>query len=140
MVRTLFHVTQRGSEQLTQLSKISMPLLEEQWDRVLSMTREHIPSVDINRWLIHTCKISFTEAAIVRAKARDLVGLNVFDYAKATHEPQPPKPTAPPERPLSFQDVQPLPQPKSINDSCVSCGNENFDCSCDVKRVDDITF
>lgn len=137
-----------------------MPLPTEVWDRLLTMTREHRPSIEISRWLTRECGIPFPIAAQARADALKEVGLDIFTqsdlaqanlnvyHAKLEREKKSGRKAdrrareAQAHTPLFHSDVLPSIPIERVPEkpSCVSCGSETFECDCEVKTVDAIPF
>lgn len=128
------------------------------------MTEGHRPSIEISRYLTRECGIPFKEAAEARAKILKECGMTVFDQSlfaqanlnvyhakrdeekkaetnakrQATRQANKLAARSSPFHQDFLLTYQAEPSPKK--DSCVSCGDETFQCGCEVKTVDQIPF
>lgn len=121
-----------------------MPLSPEQYQQLLDLTRRNHPNYKIAWWLMDL-GLSFKESSELRHQAlgecfptryEEKKSENLGDFTSA-------KDWVEENKAPFIEEETPLPLGENIQEekeACISCGSEDFSCSCDPKRLSDIPF
>lgn len=140
-----------------------MEISGEELSVVHQKIKEYRPMVEISRWLMDDCHLSFKDAARVRMDALKQIGVDLCTYAhhsqanlNVLHAQQEiekkqqtqikRQATLMHKRQLALDQIQN--EHGVVNSSaslrqqnwCITCHDETFSCACEVKRVEDIPF
>lgn len=116
-----------------------MPLSQSQKEQLYKMIKSEIPNWEISGWLIDVCLLSPEEAYDVRR-----IGTNEIQNQKQAEQIEQAKRL---EREKEIEEArderegaETIGIEKEEDQACISCGNKELNCDCEVKTVEQIPF
>lgn len=116
-----------------------MTLSQEQRQQLSQMTIDKKSNWEVSRWLTDICGLSFREASTIRHEVVTELKNTYEETRKQEEASRQSKEVRSEEGEVEciqgeIEDIE------ESKESCISCGSEDFSCTCEVKRTSDVPF
>jgi len=107
------------------------------------MTRDKVPNWQISGWLIDDCGLSFNESYKVRREANEEINNQITEQRRREEAFEKKDETRAGLPTIEFETFQEEAKEEIIKveeEPCISCGDIEKICHCEVKTIDQIPF